>query len=176
MEVPKIKPKQRNPFVDKEVIDILNFRIEQEEFSSRLYQSMSLWSNDNGYIGASKAFSKDAEDEMNHASWAKTYLLDMGIQPRLPALKEPPQSFNGLEDIFNKIYDHEVMVTKQCQELALFANKKTNIMLYNLALKYLNEQQEELGKAQTRLDRVSIISGDKVGLLILDKELAEGII
>lgn len=174
MEIPKIKFKQRNPFISKEVIDILNFRIEQEEQSSRLYHSMSIWLNDNGYIGASKAFAKDSEDEIVHASWAKEYLLDMGVQPKIPALKEPLQTFSGLEDIFNKAYDHEIMVTKQCQELASMASKSSNHILYNLGIKYLNEQQEELGKAQTRLDRISIVGDNPVGLLILDKELGEG--
>jgi ferritin len=174
MEVPKIKLKERNPFIPKETIDILNFRIEQEEYSSRIYHSMELYLNDKGFLGASKAFKKDSEDEMVHASWAKEYLLDMGIQPKTPALKEPPQAFEGLEDVLNKSYDHEVMVTKQCQDLASYAMKAANHMLYNLAMKYLKEQQEELGKAQTRLDRVALVAGNPVGLIMIDQELGDG--
>ena len=61
------KEYSENPFASKECIDILNYRIEQEEQSSRLYQSMSLWLNDNGFMGAAKAWLKDSEGEMEHA-------------------------------------------------------------------------------------------------------------
>jgi len=46
-----IKRRTRNPFATQSVIDILNYRIEQEEYSSRIYHSMAMWLNDNGYMG-----------------------------------------------------------------------------------------------------------------------------
>ena len=158
-------------FINKECVDILNYRIEQEEQSSRLYHSMSIRLNDNGFMGAAKAWQNDADGEMVHAGWAKEFLLDMGIQPKIPALKEPLQTFGGLPDIIKKSFDHEIMVTKQCNDLASHALKYSNHLLYQLAIKYLTEQQEELGKIQTLKDKLEAFGEDKVALRLLDNEL-----
>jgi len=162
-----------NPFTSQECIDILNFRIEQEELSSRLYQAMSLWLNDNGFMGAAKAWLKDAEGEMEHAQWAKDFLLDMGVQPKLSTLTMPVQKFEGLCDIIEQSYAHEVLVTTQCNDLAKHAMQYGNHLLYQLAIKYLQEQQEELGKLQTLLDKLEAFGEDKIALRLLDNELGQ---
>lgn len=172
MEVFKsILTKSQNPFATSTVISALNYRIEQEEQSARLYHSMSIWLNDNGYIGASKAWQKDSDDEMKHASWAKEYLLDMGVKPIIPALQKPPQDFSDLCDIIKQSYSHEVVVTKQCNDLANQALKLNDNLLYQLANKFLQEQQEELGKLQTLLDKLEAFGEDKIALRLLDNEL-----
>lgn len=66
---------------------------EQEENSARLYEAMSLWLDNSGYVNAAKAWKKDAEGEWEHAQWAKDFLLDMGITPKLSTQKEQPTVF-----------------------------------------------------------------------------------
>lgn len=165
--------KNKNPFASESVIKILNYRIEQEESSSRLYEAMSLWLNDNGFMGAAKKWKKDSLDELEHAQWAKDYLLDMGIQPILPALPKPEQSFSGFPDIIKKSYDHEIMVTQQCNELAKEGMRTSDHLLYQLANKFLQEQQEEIGKLQTLKDKLESFGEDKIALRLLDNELAQ---
>lgn len=169
-QTPPVTTNTSNPFVTQSCIDILNFRIQNEEQSSRLYQSMSLWLNDNGFKGAAKKWLSDSEDEMKHAQWAKDYLLDMGVQPKLPALAEPPQTFQGLPDIIRKSYEHEIVVTQQCNDLAKHAIQEGNHLLYQLAIKYLQEQQEELGKLQDALDKLATFGETKDVLFMLDQE------
>lgn len=165
-------PVKNNPLISKECIDILNFRIEQEEYSSRLYTAMSLWLNDAGYTNSAKVWAKDAEDEMTHAKWAKDYLLDLGVVPKTPALKEPPCKFNDLPDIIKQSFEHEVMVTKQCNELASHALKYGDHLLYQLAIKYMQEQQEEMGKVQTYMDKLETFGEDKIAMKLFDNDLA----
>lgn len=171
MEPIVIKRKVRNPFASDAVVKILNYRIEQEEISSRLYHSMSLWLNDNGYMGAAKQWQNDADDEMKHAQWAKEYLLDMGILPSLPALPKPKQDFTGLPDIIRQSYDHEIVVTTQCNDLAKEAMRLGDNLLYQLANRFLQEQQEELGKVQTLIDKLEAFGEDKIAMRLLDDEL-----
>lgn len=159
-----------NPFT-KDYIDILNFRIEQEELSSRLYESMALWLNNNGYLGAAKAWKKDSCDELTHAGWAKDFLLDMGVTPKLPMLAEPPHSFKGLPDIIRQSFAHEIKITQQCNDLADFACKSGNHLLYQLAIKYMQEQQEEIGKAQTLVDKLNAFGDTPIAMKMLDTEL-----
>jgi len=159
-----------NPFT-KDYIDILNLRIEQEEYSSRFYQAMSLWLGNSGYVGAAKAWKKDADGEMEHAQWAKDYLLDMGVTPKLSALSEPPHTFKGLPDVIRQTFAHEIKITHQCNDLGEFAMKSGNHLLYQLAIKYMQEQQEELGKVQTYVDKLNAFGEDKIAMKLFDNEL-----
>jgi len=170
MEVIK-RIKRKNSFATDSVLNILNLRIEQEEQSSRLYHSMSIWLNDKGYMGASKRWQSDADGEMEHANWAKEYLLDLGVKPIIPALKQPPQEFEGLADIIRKSFEHEIVVTEQCNDLANQALRTNDNLLYQLANKFLQEQQEELGKLQTLLDKLDAFGEDKIAMRLLDNEL-----
>lgn len=170
----KKKARIANPFVDEELIALLDYRIEQEEQSARLYHAMSLWLNDNGFMGAAQQWDEDSKGEMAHAQWAKEYLLDMGIKPRVPALVEPPQFYEGLDDIIYQSYEHELEVTEQCNKLAKYAATSGNYLLYQLTMKYMQEQQEELGKLQTLMDKLEAFGTDKVALRLLDNELAAG--
>ena len=164
----------KNPFVTDECIKILNYRIEQEEQSSRIYEAMSLWLNDNGFKGAAKRWKQDSLDELKHAGWAKEFLLAMGCQPKLPALKEPVQEFESLLDIVIQSYDHEIMVTEQCNDLAKYAMGYGNHLLYQLAIKYLQEQQEELEKIDDILSRLNLVDkSDKIAILLIDQELGD---
>lgn len=72
--------------ISKKVIDFLNLRIKQEEESARLYEQMSLFLTDEGYMNLGKLFRKYADKELVHADWAKKYLLDFGQTPALAQL------------------------------------------------------------------------------------------
>ena len=47
----------KNPMMSEEVEKLLNYRIEQEEQSSRIYLAMSMWLTNTGYLGAGKLWS-----------------------------------------------------------------------------------------------------------------------
>ena len=79
----------------------------------------------------------------------------------------------GLPEIICKSYDHEVLVTKQCSDLAKHAMKDAEPIVLQLALKYLTEQQEELGKVQTILDKLEAFGEDKIAMRLLDDEFSE---
>ncbi len=64
-----------NPLISTECIDYLNYRVQQEEYSSRIYLSMSMWLNNKGYVGAAALWRKYSDEEMAHAEWSRTYLL-----------------------------------------------------------------------------------------------------
>lgn len=161
----------KNPLISDECIDYLNYRIKQEELSSRLYLAMSMYLENVGYIGAAKAWKKDADDEMTHANWAREYLLSLGIQPITPTLEAPIQSFTGLPDVILKTYDHEVIVTKQINDLGKDAMTKGDFLLFQLVMKYQNEQIEEMDKVTNLRDRLKLFGISEVSLRMFDNEL-----
>lgn len=165
--------KKRNPLLSDTGLQLLNYRIEQEELSARLYLSMSMWLNDNGYQGAAKKWKQYSDEEMSHANWAREYLLAMGVQPSTPALAQMKQTFGGLPEIINMSYNHEITVTKQCKEMAASAQKEGDYLLYQLAFKYLGEQVEEHEKMQDLVDKLEAFGTDKIALRLLDEELGK---
>ena len=162
---------KRNPLLSEECVNVLQYRIQQEEQSSRLYQSMSLWLNIEGYSGAASLWMKYSQEELTHANWSRDYLLSMGITPETPMLPAQPTMYQGLPQIIEASYEHEITITKQIKELADKAFKTGDHMLYTLAAQYLKEQVEEHDKTQTWVDKMKAFGTDKIALRMLDDEM-----
>jgi ferritin len=165
--------KAHNPMIEEGCIKYLQYRIQQEELSSRIYLSMSMWLNNEGYLGAASLWKKYSAEELVHADWSREYLLGMGVTPETPALAVQPITYPGLPDIIRASYAHEITITKQIKDMATDALKKTDHMLYELCLHYLKEQQEEHAKIQDWMDRLSAFGEDKLALRELDEEMGE---
>ena len=170
----KIPPSPgRNPMIDDSCITFLNYRVQQEDYSSRFYLAMSLWLNNNGYLNAAKVWKKYSEEERGHADIAREYLLNMGVQPATAPLEQPQDTYTGLPEIIRKTHEHEINISMQCQELANHALKDGSHMLYELALHYLREQNEEMGKTQDLVDQLNAFGEDKIAMRLFDHELGE---
>jgi len=166
-----MKYTSKSSLISNEMIEVLNYRIEQEEYSSRIYLAMSMWLNNKGYVNAAKLWKKYSTEELAHADFSRTYLLSLGITPCTPALKQPKEEFTGLPEIIKMSLAHEQEITKQCKELADKAFKEGDHMLYQLAAKYLTEQIEELDKSQNLVDQLEAFGEDKIAMRLLDHEL-----
>lgn len=160
-----------NPLISPHCVDYLNYRIQQEEYSSRIYMSMSMWLNNKGYQGAAALWRKYSEEELKHAEWSREYLLSFGIQPVTPRLDQPQQDFSGLPEIIDMSFDHEVEVSEQCKQMADESFKMGDHMLYELALRFLKEQVEEHNKMQNWVDQLEAFGTDKIALRLLDNEM-----
>jgi len=163
--------KTHSDFLSETMVNLLNYRIEQEEFSSRLYLSMSLWLTNEGFLGAGKLFKKFSAEELLHAEKAKEMLLANGLQPLTPALAKPEQDFKSLPKVIEMGFDHEKEITRQCNELTKAAFKEGNFMVAELGLWYVKEQVEELDKFQNLVDRLEAFGTDPDLLRELDDEM-----
>jgi len=162
-----------NELINESVITLLEYRIEQEELSSRLYEQMSLYLDDKGFKMFSKLYKKYANEEMTHSGWSKEYLLSFGITPKLKRLDSPLNEFEGLPDIINKTLEHEIEISKQCKSLARYAKDTDDYLLFDLAMRYCKEQVEEIDKAQTLVDMLETFGIEKHTLLLLDSHIGE---
>lgn len=169
----KIPLKGKNELLSDDCVEYLNYRVQQEEYSGRIYLAMSMWLDNNGYVNAAKIWRKYSNEEMSHSDIARTYLLSMGVQPDTPILESPEQNFTGLPEIIEKSYDHEIVVTKQIKELATDAMSKGDHMLYEFALAYLKEQVEEHNKMQNWVDQLNAFGTDKIAMRLLDHEMKD---
>ena len=157
--------------ISNEMIKLVNFRIEQEEMSSRLYLAMSVWLDVNGYAGAGKLWKKYSDEELEHAGWSYQYLQDLNILPDVPKLDKPDITVSGLPQVIVDSYKHEMKITAQCQEFAQKAQEEGDYMTLNLAQKFLKEQVDEIAKTTYWVDRLKAFGNDKIALRLLDNEM-----
>lgn len=154
--------------ISDKMITALNFRIEQEEQSSRIYKAMSTWLSFNGYLGAAQLFKKYSDEELTHADWAYKYMSDLNILPQVPAQTKPWMDFKDLPQIIALGFKHEMDITEQCKSLAGQSLAEQDHMTYQLALKYVDEQVGELGKFQTLIDMLNTFGATEMALKLLD--------
>jgi len=164
-----VKSPAMSKMISQKTIDLLNYRINQEELSSRIYLAMHLWLQDRAYFNAAKLWKKFSDEELNHANWAREFLLDYDITPETRALEVVPNSFEGLPNIVYKTLEHETLITKQCHEL--LKHSFDDLYVMPLAQKYVQEQGEEVGKAVDLVTLLENYGTDKLAVALYDHEL-----
>lgn len=155
--------------LSSEAVSSLEQRINSEEFSSRLYEDMSLWFDNKGYVNLAKLYDKYSKEELTHAKWSKEFLLSYGIKPRLKPLQTPEAVYADCGDILDATLAHELLITRECENLAVNALKRGEITLYTLGLKYCAEQIEEINKAKNLIDSYKLTSC----MLVFDQYVGE---
>jgi ferritin len=162
-------------FISKKIEDLLNFRILEEEKSSRIYLAMSEYLKFHGFEGAAALWKKYSDEEMVHARKVYTYLSDLDLYPVVQTIPEPQRDFKGgLIEICKLSYEHEMDITKQCNELAKVALAEGDHMTTALGQWFVTEQTEEIGKITYWLNRIDILGGEKISplaLYMLDGEM-----
>lgn len=162
--------------IKESIIELLQYRINQECQSSRIYKAMSLWLDLHGYINSAKLWQKYSDEELVHSEFAVQYLLDLNILPITPLQTQPKIEFKGLFQIIALSYEHELEVTNQCNELAKSCLKESDMMTFGLAQKYVAEQVEEIAKTQLLIDMLDSFGDDKVALKLLDNWIKDNLL
>jgi ferritin len=159
--------------INENIKNLIQYRIEQEELSYRLYKSMSVWLEYNGFNGASALWLKYAEEEKVHATKAYQFLLDLNIKPVVNVIPLQTNDFKNLQQIIALSYQHEILITTQCNELSTAANKENDYLTLQLALWFMSEQQEELAKTNYWIARLNSFGDQPDTLRLLDSEMHE---
>jgi ferritin len=163
----------KTKLVSDKSVKLLQQRIQQEELSSRIYLSMSMWLDNSGFTNAAKLWKKYANEENEHADWSRDYLLSFGILPETPELEKISIKYQGLPDIIVKTFNHEICITQQIEMLAKHAMSVGDHMLYTLAAKFLKEQVDEHAKTQNLVDQINTFGTDKQSLRLLDNYIKD---
>ena len=147
-------------------------QIKAEEESSRLYLSMASWCEVNGFAGAAAFLFEHATEERMHALKLLSYVNDRGGYATLMALEEPKAEFNTLQQVFEQVLEHEILVTSLINNLVDISMQEKDFTTLNFLQWYVTEQIEEESLARSILDKFKLAAGEKGGLFHIDKELA----
>jgi len=159
--------------LNKKIIELLNYRIQQEEASARIYEQFALWLDNAGFKNFAKLYYKYAKEELKHSKFAKNHLLAYGIEPILTKLPAPDYEFNSLKDILELTLEHEQEITRQCNELTKTAAALDDFPTMSLGLKFCAEQVEELDKAQTFVDQINTFGDSKETMITLEHNVKD---
>ncbi len=149
----------------------INNQIKDEEHSSRLYLSMASWCEVNGYPGAAAFLYEHSDEERMHQMKLFKFLNDRGGHATTAALDEPVSEFDSLQDVFEKVFEHEKYITGCINDLVGLCMKENDFTTANFLQWYVTEQIEEESLMSTILDKFRLAEGIKGGMFHIDKEL-----
>lgn len=163
-------------FISKKIEDLLNYRIVEEEKSSRIYLAMSQWLAFHGFSGAAALWKVYSDEEQVHADKVYRYLQDLDLLPVVQSIPQPQVKFKSLPEICKLSFEHEIAISNQCNDLAKEALADGDHMTTKLAQWFTKEQTEEIGKTTYWLNRIDILGGDNISpeaLFLLDGEMGK---
>ncbi len=155
----------------KKIETALNGQIESEAMSSQLYLAMASWAETKGYSGSAKFLYAHSDEERQHMLKLFLYVNERSGHAQVPALKQPPKTFNSLSEVFSQILKHEVAVSAEINKLVDICLTEKDYTTNNFLQWYVSEQVEEERFAKQIVDKLNLVGGDKGGLYLFDKEL-----
>ena len=129
----------------------INAQVGHELGNSHQYMAIAAYFEAENLFGLAKIYTKQAEEEREHALKFIQFLLDSGGKVTIPAVPAPRNEFKSAEDAAQVAYDSEVRTTGEIYDLMDLANTEKNHIAANFLQWFVSEQLEEVASAQTRL-------------------------
>jgi ferritin len=144
------------PRLSEKIVKLLNEQIKNELESSQIYRSMSCWTDDEGWLGASKYFFKSAQEELVHMDKIYEYLFDKNCRAKAPSINEVKSEFKDIKNVVEESLNHEMNITAMWNKIADAALTEKDNDTYALAQWFLKEQIEEEDKFRTFLFKMRL--------------------
>ena len=158
--------------ISQKLQDALNDQINKEMYSEYYYLSMASYFNSIGLNGFENFFLVQVEEERFHSMKMYNFLTEKGGRVILKAINEPEAEFKSALEVFKLAYEHEKYVSKCINELMDIAIDLKEHSAKSFLNWFVDEQVEEEATMDSILNKLKLINGDGMGLLMLDKELS----
>ena len=159
--------------VSKKIEKALNNQIKIEAESSQIYLAMACWAEVKGLEGVANFMYKQSQEERDHMLKLIKFVNERGGHAQISALKEPNVAFKSFQEMFEKLYEHEVYVSESINELVHISLQEKDYATHNFLQWYVSEQIEEEAMARTILDKINMIGNDKGGLYLFDRDIEQ---
>jgi ferritin len=114
---------------------------------------------------------RHSDEERQHMLKLIKFVNERGGAAQIPALKSPPMTFKGINEVFELLLKHEVKVSTEINKLVENCLSDKDYTTHNFLQWYVSEQIEEERLARTLLDKLKLIGGDKGGMYLFDRDL-----
>ncbi len=162
--------------IPKEVTDMLNQQIAQENLSSFTYLSQAVWCERKGFQGAAKFLYHQSEDERKHMLRIIYYLNELEAPVAIPTQQKgaAATSYPSLHHIFTSVLQNETKVTASIHTIVDYVLQVKDYRTFSFLQWFLEEQREEERVAQRAIELFDIMGNDGgVGLYEIDKALGK---
>lgn len=150
--------------------EALNRHVHAETYSAYLYLAMSAWCEAHTWKGFARWLRVQHDEEAMHARKSLDFLLQRGGEARLAAVDAPPFAWTSINDVFEKVLEHERKVTAFVNELYATSVQERDPAGQVFLQWFVSEQVEEEAMVQEILEKLRMV-GDRPGAaLYLDKE------
>jgi ferritin len=150
----------------------LNEQVLLEAESSQIYLAMASWAEVEGYSGIAAFLYKHSDEERIHMLKLVKFINERGGHGIIPQLKAPSAKYKGVKELFQQVYDHEILVSKEINRLVDICLKEKDYTTHNFLQWYVSEQIEEEALARQIMDKLKLIGGDKSGLYMFDRDVS----
>jgi len=158
--------------LSQKMIQRLNEQVNLEMYSSNIYLAMSAWCANRGLHGSANFLKDHSKEELSHAYKLFDYINETGATATIEQINKPHNEFKDLKDVFEKTYNHELLVSKSILDLVDTALSEKDYSTFNFLQWYVSEQHEEEKLFKEILDKFEIIGMEGRGLFMIDREIA----
>ena len=158
--------------LSKKLHEALNAQINAELWSAYLYLSMSMDAEAKGLKGVANWFYIQFQEEQDHARIFMNYILSRDAEVTLRPIAEVPCEWESPLAAFEATLVHEKKVTAMIDALCRQAEADKDFATANKLVWFVDEQVEEEQNAQDIIDSLKMVDDSKMGLYMIDKELA----
>ena len=149
----------------------LNKQINEEYYSSYLYQAMVAFMMERNLDGCAHWMKMQAAEEHLHALKIFDYVCDRGGRVELLEVKAPPESWDTPLAAFTAALQHEKTMTANISKLADLAQSERDHATNNLMQWYVTEQVEEEANVDDIVKKLTMVGESGPGLFMIDREL-----
>lgn len=150
----------------------LNAQINAELWSAYLYLSMSMAATDKGLKGIANWFAVQFKEEQDHAQILINYIHSRGGRVILAPIAAVDTEWDSVLAMFEQTLTHEQKVTAMINDLYNLAIEEKDHATKHMLDWFVDEQVEEEESARDIIDQITMIEGNKLGLYMIDKEMA----
>lgn len=157
----------------EKIEEALNKQIRIEAESSQIYLSMACWAETQGFEGVAQFMYAHSDEERMHMLKLVKFVNERGGHAKISDLTAPPTEFGSFKNMFQTLFDHEVMVSQSINDLVHITLEQRDYATHNFLQWYVSEQIEEEALARTILDKINLIGDDKGGLYLFDNDVKQ---
>lgn len=169
-----IMDSRRKVSMNEKLTKMLQAQINWELYSAYAYYAVSEFYRRKGLKGFHVFFSKQAQEEMEHAEKLSEYLADHDSRVLFSDIKALRKDFTELRDPLVFFVEHEKEVTSLIHALYREAREEDDLEAMEFLRWYVNEQTEEEKTSKELLEKFDLfVKDNSLALYQLDKELAK---
>ena len=155
----------------KEISELINTQVNKELYSAYLYLDFANFFHDKGLDGFANWYEIQTQEERDHATLMRTYLINNGDSVTFDAVAKPDVEKTDVMTILKAALKHEQYVTSLINNIYAAADAAKDYRTMQFLDWFVKEQGEEEKNADDMIKKYELYGSDAKGLYALNQEL-----